>query len=161
MIALVALVLTTAWVALLIAAPVLPGWAGAVVYGVGSFVCHQIPERSFHLAGFQLPVCARCLGIYFGAFAGAGVVWMRAKSARPRLAITPAAARRLALVTTIPTLLTLVLEMAGIWYPSNITRAVAGFPLGVMVSLVVVSALATLHYDECVPPRPSVPKPPH
>ena len=161
MIAFVAAVLTTGWVALLIAAPVLPGWAGAVVYGVGSLVCHQIPERSFHFAGFQLPVCARCLGIYLGAFAGAGVVWMRAKSAQPRLAIAPAAARRLALVTSIPTLLTLVLEIAGIWYPSNITRAVAGFPLGVMVSLVVVSALATLHYDECVPPRPSVPKPPH
>ena len=161
MIALVALVLTTAWVALLVAAPVLPAWAGAVVYGIGSFVCHQIPERSFHFAGSQLPVCARCLGIYLGACAGVGVVWMRAKSARPRLAIAPAAARRLALVTAIPTLLTLVLETAGIWYPSNVTRAVAGFPLGVLVALVVVSALATLHYDECVPPRPTAPKTPH
>ena len=159
MIALVAVVLTTGWVALLIAAPVLPGWAGAVVYGVGSLVCHQIPERSFHFAGFQLPVCARCLGIYLGAFAGA--MWMRAKPAQSRLGIVPATARRLALVTAIPTLLTLALEMAGIWSPSNVTRAVAGVPLGVTITLVVVSALATLHYDECVPPRPTVPKPPH
>jgi len=155
----VAAVLTTGWVALLIAAPVLPGWAAAVVYGVGSLVCHQIPERSFHFAGFQLPVCARCLGIYLGAFAGAGAMWMHATLAQSRIA--PATARRLALVTAIPTLLTLALEMAGIWSPSNVTRAVAGVPLGVMVTLVVVSALATLHYDECVPPRPTVPKPPH
>ena len=161
MIVFVAAVLTTGWVALLIAAPFLPGWAGAVVYGVGSLVCHQIPERSFHFAGFQLPVCARCLGIYLGAFAGAGAMWMRATLAQSRLAIAPATARRLALVTAIPTLLTLALEMAGIWSPSNVTRAVAGVPLGVMVTLVVVSALATLHYDECVPPRPTVPKPPH
>jgi len=159
-IAFVAAVLTTGWVALLIAAPVLPGWAGAVVYGVGSLVCHQIPERSFHFAGFQLPVCARCLGIYLGAFAGAGAMWMRAL-AQSRVAIASATARRLALVTAIPTLLTLALEMAGIWSPSNVTRAVAGVPLGVMVTLVVVSALATLHYDECVPPRPTVPKTPH
>ena len=30
----------------------------------------------------------------------------------------------------------------------------------VLVALVVMSALATLHYDECVPPRPTAPKPP-
>src|SRR4051812_3618485 len=39
----------------------------AGVYGVGHFVCHQLPARSFHLWGAQLPVCARCTGIYLGA----------------------------------------------------------------------------------------------
>ena len=160
MIALGALVLTTGWVALLIATPSLPGWAGAVVYGIGSFICHQIPERSFHLAGFQLPVCARCLGIYAGASAGAGLVWMRAISARPFVPLTPLALRRIAVAAAIPTLVTVALEVAGLWYPSNVTRAVAGFPLGVMVAFVVMSALATLHLDECVPRRPTVPKPP-
>jgi uncharacterized membrane protein len=33
-------------------------------------VCHQDPARSFWLAGMPLPVCARCLGIYLGAFLG-------------------------------------------------------------------------------------------
>jgi uncharacterized membrane protein len=160
-IAISAALLTTGWVVLLIATPVLPGQAGAVVYGIGSFVCHQIPERSFHLAGFQLPVCARCLGIYLGAPIGAGFVWMWANSRRSRISIAPARARQLAVGAAIPTLLTVLLEIAGIWSPSNITRAVAGFPLGVMVALVVTSALATLHYDECVPPRPTVPRPPH
>jgi len=55
---------------------------------------------------------------------------------------------------------TVLLESAGMWHPSNITRATAGFPFGAMLALVVVSALATLHYDECVPRRPTVPKPP-
>jgi uncharacterized membrane protein len=158
-IALAAVVLTAGWVALLIAGPFLPGWAGAMVYGIGSFVCHQIPERSFHLAGFQLPVCARCLGIYSGAVAGAAIVWMRV-SAGQRIAFAPATARGLAVAAAIPTLVTVALESAGVWYPSNVTRAVAGFPLGGMVALVVAGALATLHYDECVPRRPTVPKPP-
>ena len=70
MIALLPVLLTTGWVVLLVATPVLPGLAAAVVYGVGSFICHQLPERSFHIAGFQLPVCARCLGIYIGVSAG-------------------------------------------------------------------------------------------
>jgi uncharacterized membrane protein len=159
-IALGAVVLTVGWVALLIATPSLPGWAGAVVYGIGSFICHQIPERSFHLAGFQLPVCARCLGIYIGAPAGAAFVWMRAISMQPFVPPTPLVLRRIAVAAAIPTLVTVALELAGVWYPSNVTRAVAGFPLGVMVAVVVMSALATLHLDECVPRRPTVPKPP-
>ena len=79
------------------------------------------------------------------------------------LAVLPncgVAEARLAIAAAIPTLVTVVLELAGIWHPSNVTRAVAGFPLGVMVALVVTSALATLHLDECVPRRPTVPKPP-
>ena len=47
-----------------------PGPAAAVAYLLGSQICHQIAERSFHLAGAQLPVCARCTGIYAGFAAG-------------------------------------------------------------------------------------------
>jgi uncharacterized membrane protein len=159
-IALAAVVLTTGWFALLIAGPWLPGSVGAIVYGIGSLVCHQIPERSFHLAGFQLPVCARCLGIYFGAVAGAVLVWLRVGAGQPPALLPSVTARRLAVGAAMPTLVTVLLESAGMWHPSNITRATAGFPFGGMLALVVVSALATLHYDECVPRRPTVPKPP-
>ena len=160
MIALAAVAVTTAWIVCLVAAPVLPGWAGAILYGIGSFICHQIPERSFHLAGFQLPVCARCLGIYAGAAVVAAFVVTRWRSSEDPLRSSSAARRRLAIVAAIPTLVTVVLEMAGVWSPSNLTRAVAGVPLGGIVAFVVVSALATLHYGECAPPRPTVPKPP-
>lgn len=30
--------------------------------------CHQIPERSFFIKGYQFPVCARCTGIVIGHF---------------------------------------------------------------------------------------------
>ena len=29
--------------------------------------CHQMPERSFFIHGYQFPVCARCTGVYLGA----------------------------------------------------------------------------------------------
>lgn len=28
--------------------------------------CHQKPERSFFIAGYQMPVCARCTGVFTG-----------------------------------------------------------------------------------------------
>ena len=160
MIALLPVLLTTGWVALLVAAPVLPGLAAAVVYGVGSFICHQLPERSFHFAGFQLPVCARCLGIYVGVSVGVTYVWMQAAGRRMVPALQPRTARGLGALAATPTLLTVALEATGVWSPSNLTRAIAGLPLGALVGLVVMNALATLHYDECVPPRPTAPKPP-
>src|SRR5215510_4200237 len=48
----------------------------AAVYQVGSLVCHQLSERSFHVWGAQLPVCARCTGLYTGA-AAAAIATMR------------------------------------------------------------------------------------
>ena len=145
------------WVALLMSAPILPGSISAVLYGLGSFICHQIPERSFHIAGFQLPVCARCLGLYAGGACGIACRGWLVEAVRALAAPTT---RWLAGVAAMPTAFTLLLEWAGVWDPSNVTRAIAGVPLGAVAGLVVMSALPTLHYGECVPPRPTVSKPP-
>jgi uncharacterized membrane protein len=39
-------------------------------YASFKLICHQIPERSYFIEGQQLPVCVRCLGVYFGMLAG-------------------------------------------------------------------------------------------
>lgn len=41
---------------------------------VGYAICHQIPERSFFIAGRQLPLCARCTGTFLGAILGLGAM---------------------------------------------------------------------------------------
>ena len=33
---------------------------------IGYSICHQIPERSFYMSGYRLPLCARCTGTYLG-----------------------------------------------------------------------------------------------
>lgn len=33
--------------------------------------CHQIPERSFFVFGYQMPICARCFGLMIGEMLGA------------------------------------------------------------------------------------------
>jgi uncharacterized membrane protein len=35
-------------------------------YSIFSGLCHQLSERSIHLFGHKLAVCARCSGVYFG-----------------------------------------------------------------------------------------------
>ena len=54
----------------------------ALMY-VGSWVCHQLPARSPHLFGVQLPLCWRCTGILFGALAL--FCWLLAKKRVPPL----------------------------------------------------------------------------
>jgi uncharacterized membrane protein len=37
---------------------------------IGYAVCHRIDVRSFHMGATQLPLCARCTGMYLGAMLG-------------------------------------------------------------------------------------------
>lgn len=37
---------------------------------IGYAVCHRLDPRSFHVDGRQLPLCARCSGMYLGAVLG-------------------------------------------------------------------------------------------
>lgn len=40
----------------------------ALLDAVGAAVCHRLPERSFFWDGRQMPLCARCTGLYTGVF---------------------------------------------------------------------------------------------
>lgn len=66
-----ALVAVTAlWLGAVFAAPMLISngrvFAGTTIYAAFAAVCHQRAERSFHIDGLPLAVCARCAGIYAG-----------------------------------------------------------------------------------------------
>lgn len=70
-------------VGLIVAAPIAQAGRHATlasaIYSGFSFVCHQIPERSFHLAGHKFAVCSRCTGLYSG-FALAALVYPLVRS---------------------------------------------------------------------------------
>ena len=40
------------------------------VYITGDYMCHQHADRSFFIAGNQMPYCARCTGIFLGLAVG-------------------------------------------------------------------------------------------
>jgi hypothetical protein len=122
------------------------------VYLTGSLLCHQLPERSFHLWGAQMPVCARCTGIYAGAAIAAVIATLTARVVRrtssgPQRRFFGAAQRatreagsRATLglaVAALPTVVTLVYEWTTGQTPANWIRAVAGAPIGVVAAWIV------------------------
>lgn len=126
-----ALALTIAavlWTAILVAAPValtVPALAApaASIYLGSSGICHQRPERSFHIHGTQLPVCGRCFGLYCAGAAGALLAWRSRR--RPWFGARSALA-----IAATPTAITWAAEAAGLAAFSNIARALAAAPLG-------------------------------
>jgi hypothetical protein len=144
---------TTMWAAALPLATLAAGQRGAgtigytlafVVYAVGSVVCHQLPERSFHLFAVQMPVCARCTGIYFGGaltvvlfvlardrqVREVGTTGHVAVRARSRIPTPLGQARKVLIASAVPTALTILYEIATGSTPANWLRAMSGAPLG-------------------------------
>jgi uncharacterized membrane protein len=162
------------WAALIVAAPYLASRAHTSasasvlilgVYGLGSLICHQLPERSYQLWAAQMPVCARCAGIYFGAACGAlastsvrAIGFWKSRAATDSGAVQPVArrlddrskdkarprslrnARMLLGIAAAPTVVTLLYEWSIGDMPSHAMRAAAGVPIGLVVAWLVVAA---------------------
>jgi uncharacterized membrane protein len=149
---LVIAVVVLAWTAAIVAAPAVSARGGrggarlaAVMYVAGSLICHQRPERSFHVGAAQLPVCARCLGLYAGGALGV-LVWIaftglgRRPSARAAAWLTRV---RVVLITAaIPTLISVITAWLGVWDPGNVLRATLALPLGAAAGAVVAAVSA-------------------
>ena len=133
--------LATTWILLLATAPTaaLGVPVSGLVYAFGSLICHQRPDRSFHLAAVQLPVCARCFGLYVGAATGAVVALafagLRGRAASPDMWGSASALRLAIALAAVPTAVTWTSEIAGVWSSSNLVRFVAALPLGAAVAL--------------------------
>jgi hypothetical protein len=122
------------------------------VYAVGSAICHQLPERSYHLWTAQMPVCARCAGIYIGAAIGAvvGAAPLTRRLMNARTALLAGAwdpfsaanhARAILFIAALPTLATLVYEWTTGHMPAHWIRAAAGVALGATASWMVLSSM--------------------
>ena len=115
----------------------------AFVYAAGGVLCHQLPERSFFIAERQLPVCARCTGLYLSGAIGV-LGWIVVKSARGwrEMTVLPRAALVIVAAAAMPTAISYVTGVSGLWDGSNLTRALLAVPLGVAAGAVV-AAVAT------------------
>ena len=122
---LIVLTAALAVVSLIIAAPLLAaahnGWSIAIYYAFG-FLCHQLPERSYFIAGHKLAVCSRCSGIYLGATLTL-LIYPLLRSLR---SVDPPA-RKWLFAAAVPVFVDFFLTFVGIWENTHTTRFVTGF----------------------------------
>jgi len=112
--------------------------AVAFIFAIGSVICHQLPDRSFFVDGRQLPVCARCTGLYLGAGVGFAA-WLAVRIGRGwrPLSMHPRRALTLVVIAAAPTIVSFTSGLIGFWDGSNVTRAALALPLGLTAGAVV------------------------
>jgi uncharacterized membrane protein len=121
---------------MVLAAPVLlaHGYTqpAGLIYKAFSFLCHQLPSRSFHLEGHALGVCARCTGIYAG-FAVSALFYPLVRSLR-----SSEAPRRIwLLLACVPIAVDFALGFFGIWPNTHFSRFATGAIFGAACALFV------------------------
>jgi uncharacterized membrane protein len=115
--------------------------ATALTYFGAGYICHQRPERSFQLGGHQLPVCARCTGLYLAAPFGLAGAWLmgRRRGADDR---TYRWWRVVIVAAAVPTAVSVGLEwIGGPGLSNNVSRALTALPLGATLAAVVGAAV--------------------
>ncbi|HEX3280090.1 MAG TPA: DUF2085 domain-containing protein [Pyrinomonadaceae bacterium] len=95
------------------------------IYHAFSLVCHQIPERSFFIAGHPFAVCARCFGLYAG-FTLATIAYPLVSSLKK----TDAPPRKWLFLAAVPLLIDYGLGAFGIWNNTHTSRFLTGALLG-------------------------------
>lgn len=128
------------WMGMIVGAPfaLAHGYVSVaqVIYKGFSPLCHQIPERSFHLEGHAFAVCSRCTGIYAG-FAAGVILYPLLRS----LKRTDTPARLWLFVACVPLAIDWSLGFFGIWENVHLSRVLTGGLLGFVAALYVVPGL--------------------
>jgi uncharacterized membrane protein len=95
------------------------------LYSFFSLMCHQMPDRSFHIEGEKFGVCSRCFGVYFGILLGFLVypLWRRIES-------TDSISRIWLFLSLVPIGIDWSLGVFGIWENTFTSRFLTGLLLG-------------------------------
>ncbi len=138
----ITLAIVFVWVFAIVLAPVARDNAWGVaspLYSFFGYICHQLPERSLHLAGHPLAVCSRCFGVYFGLFAGllAYPLWRKIDDVEPLPRIW-------LFLSLIPIGIDWSLTIFGIWENTHLSRFITGLILGVASATFIVPAVVEI-----------------
>ena len=112
---------------------------GLTIYRTFSYLCHQIPERSFFLAGHPFAVCTRCFGLYSG-FATAALLYPLVRSLRS----TATPSRKWLFLAAAPMAIDFSIEFFGLGHNTHFSRFATGALLGAVAVLYVLPGLIDL-----------------
>lgn len=131
---------------LVVLPPFLPVGVRAGLMQAFHAVCHQLPERSFHISGIPLAVCHRCTGIYAGLLVGAlsfpllsvfdETLWPRSRAALG--------------LSLLPMAVDWTGDVLGLFTNTPLSRTLTGFAFGFVAAYLLARGLAGLFV-----PRPA------
>lgn len=136
-------VIVFVWVFLILLAPLAEAnnFAGvsSPVYSFFSYLCHQMPERSFHLENRAFAVCSRCFGVYFGLLFGFIIypIFRQLNETEPFSRIWLFSA-------LVPIGIDWSLGVFGIWENTHWSRFLTGMILGVACAVFIIPAMVEI-----------------
>ncbi len=138
----VTVAVVSVWFAAILLAPVsrLSGWGiDGLIYSFFSYICHQLPDRTLHLASEPMAVCSRCVGVYFGLLAGLLVypLWRKIDDIEPLPRIW-------LLTSMVPITIDWSLTVFGVWENTYLSRFITGLVLGVACATYIIPALVEI-----------------
>lgn len=140
----VVLFIALVWIFFIISAPVAKAYGflnfANPIYKFFSYLCHQMPERSFYFDGNPLAVCARCFGFYAGFLLGI-VIYPFLRQLRD----TEPLPRFWLFAAMIPMGIDWSLTFFGIWENTYLTRAISGAILGLACAFFIIPALVEIN----------------
>ncbi len=130
--------------ALVVAGATLPPFVGeplrAALMMLFDPLCHQLPERSPHVAGVPLAACHRCYGIYVGVLAGAAAFPLLRRW-RPLRRHVAARGGRVLMAAGVPTAIDWAGDVAGLWANTPVSRMSTGALFGLVAGYVFARAV--------------------
>jgi len=121
------------------------------IYGAFGALCHQLPERSYFIAGHKFAVCSRCTGLYAG-FAFTLLLYPVIRS----LKTTATPPRILLVMAAIPLLIDFSVTFFGFWENTHTSRLLTGALLGSVTVFYVMPGLVDLSLRHSQTTRPNV-----
>jgi len=100
-------------------------------------LCHQMPSRSFLIAGYQFPLCYRCTGLLVGTIAFLFLIY------RNRLL-----SFRLTILLLLPMLIDVGLQAAGLWESTNGLRLATGIGFGMGMPTIALKILSRHNFHK-------------
>ncbi len=105
---------------------------------IGYAVCHRIDVRSFHLGDRQVPLCARCTGMFLGAVLGLGfqfIIGSRRSGSPPMIVIVILGFLTLAfIIDGLNSYLSLIPVFQPLYPPNNVFRLLTGTGVGLAIA---------------------------
>ena len=126
---------------------------------IGYAVCHRIDLRSFHMGDRQVPLCARCSGMYLGAMMGLiyqGLVGRRRTGIPNWKIILPVSIFALAfIIDGLNSFLSFFPGAPGLYEPNNTFRLLTGTGMGLAIAVVLYPAFNATVW-RMIDPRPAL-----